>query len=105
MQAENVSFKYALSKVLKMMNVPSKEFAKCWNFIKKNTTHEELFCLVKDAGFGPRDVALFSKVAFVRKVLQRYKDANVVWVSVFQSCPFYWIRVYEYACLFFRKLV
>ena len=71
-------FAYNISNGLKMMNVTSKEFAKCWQFMKKSTTDEELFCLLKDAGFGPPHAAIPPKVEFIRKVLQRYKDDTTV---------------------------
>ena len=86
-----LQFKYKLSKILKMTNVPSKEFAKCWEFIKKNTTHEELFCLLKD-GFSLVEAggdAASPKVDFVRKVLQRYEDAKVLFLGfMFLIMPF-----------------
>ena len=74
-----LQFKYKLSKILKMINVRSKEFRKCWGFINRNTAHEELFCLIKD-GFSPVEAgghATSPKVDFARKVLQRYEDAKV----------------------------
>ena len=100
-QGGNVSFQYkfSLSKMLRMTNVTSDEFAKCWEFVKKNTTHEDIFRLLKEAGFGHRYAALFTKLNFVRKVVQRCKDEKVFVVYMFQQCRFYWVRIYEYACL------
>ena len=80
--------RYTISKALKMMNVTSEEFKNCWQFVKKNTTHEELFCLLKEARFGPRDVALAPKLDFVRKVLQRHEDAKVCVFSLSSSISF-----------------
>ena len=67
-----------MSNALKMMNVSSKEFASCWQFVKKSTPPEELFSLLKDAGFGPRDAEISPKLEFVREVLQRYKENTKV---------------------------
>ena len=75
-----VSFhcRYSLFKVLKMTNVISDEFAKCWKFVKNKATDDGLFRLWKEAGFGPLSCAeTSSKVDFVHKVLQRYQEAKV----------------------------
>ena len=79
---------YRVSAVLKMMNVTSQEFAECWEFITKNTSHDEIFYLLKDAGFGPSIHVTSAKLDFVRKVIQRYHDAKVFFVTIFQSYIF-----------------
>ena len=80
--------KYTVSAALKMMNVTSQEFAKCWEFITKNASHDELFYLLKDAGFGSSILVTSAKLDFVRKVIQRYNDAKVFFVTIFQSYIF-----------------
>ena len=70
-------YRYSLFKVLKMANVTSDEFGKCWEFVENKDTDDGLFRLLYEAGFGPRCAAYSSKLDFVRKVLQRYKEAKV----------------------------
>ena len=73
------------------MNVTSQEFAKCWEFMKKKTTNEELFCLFKDAEFRSPIAMTTGKLDFVRKVLQRYNDTKVcVCVCV---CVYHYVSI------------
>ena len=82
----NTHVGYSIAVVLKMMNVTSQEFSKCWEFMKKSTTDEELFCLFKDAGFCPGVSISSGKLDFVRKVLQRYNDAKVFVCVCVRAC-------------------
>ena len=77
LQWEKVDFNYSLFKVLKILNVTSQEFEKCWRFVDDSATEDEIFGLLKEAGFGVRSGAISPRINFVRKVLQRYKEAKV----------------------------
>ena len=73
-------FGYNVTPCLKAANVNKKEFAKCWTFVKSRTMPDEVFSWFKDAGFGQvtrRPARISLTVAFVRKILQRYKDIEV----------------------------
>ena len=74
---EKVDFNYSLFKVLKILNVTSQEFEKSWRFVDESATDDEIFRLLKEAGFGARSGAISPRIDFVRKVLQRYKEAKV----------------------------
>ena len=68
---------YSLLTTLKITNVTSDEFGKCWQFTREIATDDELFRLLKEAGFGPHISARSPKFDFVRKVLQKYREAKV----------------------------
>ena len=73
-------------------------FKICWNYLRVRLSDDELFSLFKDSGFSPRDRKVIG-IAFVRSVLQRYKDAKVffgfyqyVFVSI---CTVYLLCAYS----------
>ena len=61
---------------LQRANVSENEFKSCWFYLHPRLSDDELFSLFKDSGFSPRDHEV-TGIAFVRAVLQRYKDAKV----------------------------
>ena len=71
---------YSITAALKALNIDKEEFAKCWNFVRSRTMPGEVFSWFKDAGFGQvtrRPARISLTVAFVRKILQRYKEIEV----------------------------
>ena len=71
---------YSITAALKAVNIDKEEFLKCWNFVKSRTMPDEVFSWFKDAGFGQihsTSASTSSRAAFVRKILQRYKDIKV----------------------------
>ena len=71
---------YVITTALEVENVDKEEFLKCWKFVRPRTRPEEVFSWFKDAGFGQIHSTSARKslrVAFVRKILQRYKDIKV----------------------------
>ena len=96
LQWEKVDFNYSLFKVLKILNVTSQEFEKSWRFVDESATDDEIFRLLKEAGFGTRPGAISPRMDFVRKVLQRYKEAKVFVCVCFTRCC-----DYALLCLFF----
>ena len=71
---------YSITAALKAANIDQEEFLKCWNFVKSRTMPDEVFSWFKDAGFGRvtrRPASTSLRVAFVRKILQRYKEIEV----------------------------
>ena len=71
---------YVITAALEVENIDKEEFVKCWTFVRSRTRPEEVFSWFKDAAFGqiPRGPASTSlRVAFARKILQRYKEIEV----------------------------
>ena len=79
-KSDQPCYYYHITAALKAINIDREEFLKCWDFVKSRTAPEEVFSWFKDAAFGqiPRGPASTSlRVAFARKILQRYKEIEV----------------------------
>ena len=74
-------YKYKIGAAIKSVNISKKEFLKCWGFVRARTPPDEVFSWFKDARFGQRSMKISRRmalrVAFVRRILQRYKDIEV----------------------------
>ena len=80
LKSDQEIFEYNISTSVKAANIDKKEFVKCWNFVKSRTMPEEIFSWFKDARFGqitPRPARKSLRVAFIKTILQRYKDIEV----------------------------
>ena len=80
-------YQYGISPALKSANVSRKEFLKCWRFVRSRAAPDDVFSWLKDAGFGQGSIAKSRRtplrVAFVRKIIQQYKDMKVFRVHLF----------------------
>ena len=81
MKYKRKRYDFAVTNALELANVSTKEFLKCWQFVRPRTPPDEVFSWFKDAGFRQgstkvslRVPAVSLKVVFVRKILQRYKE-------------------------------
>ena len=74
-------YRYGVTAAVKAANISRKEFLKCWTFVRSRASRDDIFCWLKDAGFGQDSIGKSRRtplrVAFVRKILQRYKDIKV----------------------------
>ena len=80
LKCDGERFYYQIGKALKAENINKEKFAKCWKFVRSRTMPDEVFSWFKDAGFGQvtrRPARISLTVAFVRKILQRYKEVEV----------------------------
>ena len=81
-------YRYSVTGALKRAKISRQKFLKCWFSVRSRILPDEVVSLFKDAGFGlgyamktSRRMAL--RVAFVRTILQRYKDMEVFRVHLF----------------------
>ena len=69
-------YRYDMTSSITKAKVCTAEFKIRWAYMRARLSDDELFSLFKDSGFSPRDHEV-TGIAFVRAVLQRYKDAKV----------------------------
>ena len=74
-------YQYSVTDALQSANIRGRKFLKRWRFVRSRTPPDELFSWFKDAGFGQgymmQSLRTSSRVTFVRKIMQRYKDIKV----------------------------
>ena len=74
------TYQYGVTKALNSANISRDEFLKCWRFVRPRTPPDELFSWFKEARFGQGPMKVSQRtplrMAFVRKILQRYKDIS-----------------------------
>ena len=97
-------YQYGISPALKSANVSRKEFLKCWRFVRSRAAPDDVFSWLKDAGFGQGSIAKSRhrslRVAFVRKILQQYKDMKVSRVHMFLLFfVFFFVATICFSCL------
>ena len=69
-------YRYDMTSSITKAKVCTAEFKIRWAYMRARLSDDELFSLFKDSGFSPRDHEV-TGIAFVRAVLQRYKDVKV----------------------------
>ena len=62
-------FQYKINAALERANVGKDEFKKCWKFVTRTMSDEDLFNLFKQAGFGQPNSKIVSKINFVKQVM------------------------------------
>ena len=69
-------YRYDMTSSITKAKICTAEFKIRWEYLHPRLSDDELFSLFKDSGFSPRDHEV-TGIAFVRAVLQRYKDVEV----------------------------
>ena len=96
-----VRYTYTLSGLIfESAKVSAEYFRKCWIHLHPLLSDDELFSLFKDSGFSPRPYAKIGRLAFVTKVLQKYKVALVCFFVLLVSAYTYLLQPCFYAHAF-----
>ena len=71
-------FRYMVNAALKRANVSADDFSKCWAFVAPALSDQELFNLLKragfgQAGFGQPDKNIDDKANFIKQIMRRFQ--------------------------------
>ena len=91
-------YTYDIAPALKKAKIDTDEFNICWSYLNAKLSSDELFSLFY-FGFSPRDPDVPGRLAFVRTVLKRYKDAKVF------SGFYQYVFLYAFALFTIRTFV
>ena len=93
------TYQYGVTKALNSANIGREEFLKRWRFVKSRTPPDELFSWFKEARFGQGYMKVSRRtplrVAFIRKILQRYTDIKVFRVYRYLLFLFFYHHIYH----------
>ena len=96
-------YQYSVTDALKSANISGRKFLKCWRFVRPRTKPDKVLSLFKDAGFGQGPMGACRRtslrVAFVRKILQRYKDMKVLCADMLLLFLFCFVVTICFLCL------
>ena len=90
-------YTYDIAPALKKAKIDTDEFNICWSYLNARLSSDEIFSLFY-FGFSPTDPDVPGRLAFVRTVLKRYKDAKVFF-GFYQYAILYTF-VSCYVCIF-----